>query len=87
MLDNYNNISVLSVGNGEEQIYSINIAKSMGCNVIAVGRDINHDIPSNILQYQIDIKDADKVLEIAKKYNIKAILLLLLADMSRLLDI
>ena len=74
MLDNYNNISVLSVGNGEEQIYSINIAKSMGCNVIAVGRDINHDIPSNILQYQIDIKDADKVLEIAKKYNIKAIL-------------
>ena len=74
MLNNYNHISVLSVGNGQEQIYSINIAKSMGCKVIAVGKDINQDIPSDVKQYAIDIKDAEKVLDIAKKHNIKAIL-------------
>lgn len=74
MLNNYNNIYVLSVGNGQEQIYSINIAKSMGCKVIAIGKEINQDIPSDVKQYAIDIKDADKVLDVAKKYDVKAIL-------------
>ncbi|MCT7617384.1 ATP-grasp domain-containing protein [Aliarcobacter butzleri] len=68
-------INSLIIGAGKEQIYFIKEAKKLGINIIAldespIAEGLNFvDIP-----IVIDIKDENKVIEIAKKYNINFVL-------------
>lgn len=67
--------NVLSVGAGKEQVPSIIEAKKMGLNVIAVDKDPAAEgfkwANETIL---IDIKDKDKVIQVAQEYKIKCVL-------------
>ena len=68
-------INSLIIGAGKEQIYFIKEAKKLDINIIGldespIAEGLNFvDIP-----IVIDIKDENKVIEIAKKYNINFVL-------------
>lgn len=68
-------MNVLSIGAGKEQSYSIKTAKDLGYKVVAV--DGNENAFSRELVdvfYNIDLKEEDKILEIAKEHKIEYIL-------------
>jgi biotin carboxylase len=66
---------LLSIGAGEEQIYPIQVAKSMGFNVVAV--DNNHSASAKSYAdkfYHLDITDKEKLLGVTKKHKIIGVL-------------
>lgn len=66
---------VLSIGASIEHIESINIAKSLGYEVVALDKNINAEgFKYADISLNIDIKNESKVIEQAKKYNIKAVI-------------
>lgn len=68
-------MNVLCVGAGKEQCYAIKKAKEQGLRVVAIDRNPQAQ-GLNIADIGIvqDIKDVDKVIAIAKKYDIKMVI-------------
>lgn len=68
-------IYFISVGAGIEQKYGIDTIKDMGYKVIAFDMNSNAIGKDNAdIFYNIDIKDKEKIYEIAKDYNIKGVI-------------
>ena len=68
-------MKVLSLGASKEQIYSIQLAKKLGLQVIAC--DMNPNVEGKGVCdkfYNIDIKDKEKIINVAKKHDIKMVL-------------
>lgn len=66
---------VLSIGAGIEHLESILLSKELGYKVIAVDRDKSAvGLKFADISYIIDIKNEEEIINIAKKYNIKAVL-------------
>jgi biotin carboxylase/2-polyprenyl-3-methyl-5-hydroxy-6-metoxy-1,4-benzoquinol methylase len=68
-------VNILSIGAGKEQLKSIKIAQEMGFKVVACDGNPNAEgFECASYPHHIDIKDEQKVIDLAKKYDIKFIL-------------
>jgi predicted ATP-grasp superfamily ATP-dependent carboligase/SAM-dependent methyltransferase len=68
-------LNTLSIGAGKEQLKSIQIAKELGLKVVACDGDPNAvGLKYADFSYNIDIKDEDSIIKLAKKYDIKFVL-------------
>jgi len=68
-------MNVLSIGAGIEQLSSIKIAKKLGLKVISCDGDKNAIGQKESFKfYNIDIKDENQIINIAKKHNISFII-------------
>lgn len=69
------NKTLMAIGAGEEQVYSIGVAKDLGFSVVAVdGYKNAKGFELADFSYCFDIRNKERLLQIAKKHNISGVI-------------